>query len=245
MKEGREFEGDNHTFKMEQSSELKEQEQIPEQIEYGKVRLERARAEHVPLLHELLSSKERIRYTEFSEEDRTIEGCQKIINGWGEFYPFVILDRSTGEPLGFDFLYQAECPYKKDPEKAREWEENNQQTFESGRVLKDSVHGYGTDTKKAIIIFAFHNLKVDSYTMACATENMPPINSGLRAGMIRDSEFQGLNEKGQLEAGINEEGFYDQFGKHCQEIRLRITREQFEKLEKDGLYDEPKEQPVI
>jgi len=214
-----------------------EKEKIPELVEFGKVRLERMRPEHKELLHELLSDKEHIRYTEFTEEDRTEEGCEEIINGWGEYFPFVVYDSQTNEPIGIELIYKAECPYKKDAKKADEWKERNQNTWESGRVFKKGVSGYGTDTKKGSVIFSFRHLKADAYTGACAPENQAPIKSLIRAGLRPDPEFRGNDLDGVVKDGINEEGFKDQFGQHCKELRLKITKDEFEQLEKEGIYN--------
>lgn len=215
-----------------------EKEKIPEFIEFGKVRLERVRSEHAKILQELLSDKENLLYTEFTQEDGTEKGCQELINGWGDYFPFAVYDRKTNELIGFEFTYLAECPYKNDPQKAEEWTEKNQNTWESGRIFKKSATGYGTDTKKAVVKFVFDCLKANAYTLAYAIENKAPITSGLRAGLQPDKEFRGKDLKGEINDGINEEGFYNQFGDYFKELRLKITRAEYEEKKNEGVYDD-------
>jgi len=208
----------------------------PESINFGKIRLQRTKPEDVKFLSELLSDKEHIRYTEFTDEDRTEAGCLSMINDWGEAFCFTIYNLETDQPIGFEYMYRAECPFKNDTVKAQAWQQANRETWESGRVLKKGIKGFGTDTKKAAVIFAFRHLQAEAYLGNCALGNPAPLKSLERAGLRPDMDFRGTDLDGKMKDGINEEGFIDQFGNRCREMRMKITREEFEELARQSFY---------
>lgn len=216
-----------------------EKEPLPESIEYGSVKLQLGGPDDIQFIQELISDKEYIQYTEFTNEDRTEEGIREWIKPKDENLTFIIYDRTSGERIGFDLLYPAKCPYKNDPTRAKKWIEQHKNTFESGRVVKPGTHGYGTDTKKAIILYAFKNLNANAYLINCALENEGPLKSGQRAGLRPDEEFIGHDLDGNIQPGINDEGFTDQTGIKRREHRLKITRDEFEQKLNEGFFNDP------